>query len=77
LAADVTANLAQKQDKLIASATGTFLLNGNVIRSLNAGTGIGLSTTNNTVTITANRQDLVGGLQEGLLPITDECTDNG
>jgi hypothetical protein len=70
LAADVTANLAQKQDKLIASATGTFLLNGNVIRSLNAGTGIGLSTTNNTVTITANRQDLVGGLQEGLLPIT-------
>jgi hypothetical protein len=51
LTSDVIANLAQKQNNLLASATGTFLLNGNVIRSLVAGSNMSLSVADNAVTL--------------------------
>ena len=40
-----------------------------MVRSLVAGTGIGLSTVNNALTITPNQQALTGGLQDALIPI--------
>ena len=47
LTSDVIANLAQKPNNLLASATGTFLLHGNVIRSLVAGSNMSVSVADN------------------------------
>jgi hypothetical protein len=44
-------DLSTKQDTLLASATGTPLLNGSVLRSISAGTNVALALQDNNVTV--------------------------
>ena len=51
LTSDMIANLGAKQDTLLASATGTPLLNGSVIRSISAGANVTLGLQNTAITV--------------------------